>query len=109
MRPILFQSTIPGVYSLDFHFGSKEIVAANNVAIKENGECQIPDKPPFECDITKASETFEISLYEEKNELVAQGTSRLFPDFSEIQIENGTNFHSSAQALYGIILFVIGL
>eukprot|EP00826_Nyctotherus_ovalis_P051441 TRINITY_DN6427_c0_g2_i4.p1 TRINITY_DN6427_c0_g2~~TRINITY_DN6427_c0_g2_i4.p1 ORF type:complete len:212 (-),score=48.95 TRINITY_DN6427_c0_g2_i4:1414-2049(-) len=76
----------PGIYSADIRFGGEDKVLATNLKVDEaDVEYAVLNKPPFDCEIVERHETFSVSLYNEAEELISEGSSWIFKGFSRVE------------------------
>ncbi len=71
---------------------------ANSLKAEAMEECEIVNKPPFECAVASPKDDYEVLLYDEAGTLVSQSSGRLFAAFSEVML------YRTASGLVGTIV-----
>jgi len=86
LKPSNLRACEPDTYSLDLRFNGKDRVIANNLIINDPKlDLIVPEKQPFECDVTKKLEYFTAELYNFKGDLISSGSSWLFSKFARAE------------------------
>lgn len=76
----------PGIYSVDVRLGAEDKVLATSLKADEaDMEYTAISKLPFNHEIIERHEAFSVSLYNEAEELVSEGSSWVFKGFSRVE------------------------
>ncbi len=106
LRPSSLKAEKAGTYSLDLRFAKNDIVVATDLNVVDPvAEFTVPDKKPFECEVTKRLDSFGADLYDSKGDLVSSGNSWIFTGFSRSDTfcaEDGS-FSCTSATMFGFL------
>ena len=87
VRPVGLKTDKPGVYSIDFQFGTKHEVSASDIRVKTKTKSIIDVQQHFECSASKSTDKLKIVLYNDREEEIALGQFPLFTKFAYSNFE----------------------
>lgn len=91
LTPISLSNCDPGIYSLDFCFGTKDLVIATDLKVDNKYEVlSIEKKEAYECNVTDSQDHYEVMLYDLNHNLLAKGKSKVFSKFYKMRDLNSS-------------------